>query len=210
MDINSDIIKKYFPSLTQTQTEQFEMLGGLYNEWNERINVISRKDIENLYERHILHSLAIAKFITFKKGTSIVDVGTGGGFPGIPLAILFPEVSFHLVDRIGKKIRVATEVVNAVGLQNTTFRHCGIEEEKRQFDFVVSRAVMPLSDLYSLCKKNISPKSSNAIPNGLITLKGGELNDEIKSFKKIVEVVDLSVLFHEPFFETKKIVFLPH
>ncbi|MFV0397957.1 MAG: 16S rRNA (guanine(527)-N(7))-methyltransferase RsmG, partial [Bacteroidales bacterium] len=137
MDINSDIIKKYFPSLTQTQTEQFEKLGGLYYEWNERINVISRKDIENLYERHILHSLTIAKFITFKKGTSIVDVGTGGGFPGIPLAILFPEVSFHLVDRIGKKIRVATEVANAVGLQNVTFRHRGIEEEKRQFDFVV-------------------------------------------------------------------------
>lgn len=171
-----DLILKYFPNLTDRQKEQFAALYDLYTDWNSKINVISRKDIENLYEHHVLHSLAIAKILEFKPGTSIMDVGTGGGFPAIPLAIYFPECTFHLVDSIGKKIRVATEVSNAIGLQNTTFKHERVEEERQKFDFVVSRAVMPLADLVRLSQKNVSLKNQkNALPNGIICLKGGEL-----------------------------------
>lgn len=170
-----ELILKYFPDLTEEQKRQFAALYDLYTDWNSKINVISRKDIENLYEHHVLHSLGIAKVIRFKPGTKVMDLGTGGGFPGIPLAILFPEVQFHLVDSIGKKVRVATEIAGSIGLKNVTTRHARAEEEKQLFDFVVSRAVMPLTDLLKIIRKNISPKQQNALPNGLICLKGGEL-----------------------------------
>ena len=204
-----ELLLRYFPHLTETQQQQFAQLQALYAEWNSKINVISRKDIDNLYERHVLHSLAIAKIITFRPGTTVMDIGTGGGFPGVPLAILFPEVQFHLIDSIGKKIKVATEVSTAIGLKNITFRHCRGQEEKTKFDFVVSRAVMPLGDLVKIVRKNISPKQGNALPNGLICLKGGELEHEILPFKQDVTVYDLSDYFTEEFFETKKGVYLP-
>lgn len=202
-----EIILKYFPDLTEEQRKQFAALYDLYIDWNAKINVISRKDIENLYEHHVLHSLGIAKVIQFRPGTKVMDLGTGGGFPGIPLAILFPETKFHLVDSIGKKVRVATEVANAIGLKNVTFRHARAEEEKQQFDFVVSRAVMPLADLIKIIKKNISPKQQNALPNGLICLKGGELEHETMPFKHKTVIHNLSEDFEEEFFETKKVVY---
>ncbi len=174
-----DIILKYFPHLSENQKEQFAALYDLYTDWNSKINVISRKDITNLYEHHVLHSLGIAKIIQFQPDSEVMDLGTGGGFPGIPLAILFPETQFHLVDSIGKKVRVATEVAKAIGLKNVTFRHCRAEEEVRQFDFVVSRAVMPLTDLLKIIRKNIKSQQHNALPNGLICLKGGELEKEV-------------------------------
>ena len=174
-----DLIITYFPGLSDTQKAQFEALYDLYIDWNSKINVISRKDITNLYEHHVLHSLGIAKFIRFVPETEVMDVGTGGGFPGIPLAIIFPEVRFHLVDSIGKKVKVATEVAKSIGLQNVTTRHCRVEEEKKMFDFVVSRAVMPLSDLVKIVRKNIKKEQQNVYPNGLICLKGGELEHEI-------------------------------
>jgi len=201
-----EIILKYFPNLTEEQHRQFAALYDLYIDWNAKINVISRKDIENLYEHHVLHSLAIAKVIDFKPGTSVMDLGTGGGFPGIPLAILFPDTKFHLVDSIGKKVRVATEVANAIGLKNATFRHARAQEEKQLFDFVVSRAVMPLSDLIDIIKKNISKKQINALPNGLICLKGGELQHETLPFKNKTVINSISDYFEEEFFETKKVV----
>ncbi len=205
-----DLILKYFNGLSGEQVAQFSALYELYLDWNSKINVISRKDIENLYERHILHSLAIAKIITFRPETSVMDVGTGGGFPGIPLAIFFPEVQFHLVDSIGKKIKVATEISDATGLKNVTFRHCRVEDEKKKFDFVVSRAVMPLSDLVRLSQKNIQQKSQkNSLPNGLICLKGGELEHEILPFKQRASVYNLKEFFKEEFFSTKKAVYLP-
>lgn len=205
-----DLILKYFNGLSDEQTAQFSALYELYLDWNSKINVISRKDIENLYERHILHSLAIAKIIRFRPETAVMDVGTGGGFPGIPLAIFFPEVQFHLVDSIGKKIKVATEVSNSAGLKNVTFRHCRVEEEKGKFDFVVSRAVMPLSDLVRLSQKNIQQKNQkNSLPNGLICLKGGELEHEILPFKQRASVYNLKEFFKEEFFSTKKAVYLP-
>lgn len=204
-----DIILKYFPDLTDTQKNQFSALYDLYSDWNAKINVISRKDIENLYTNHILHSLGIAKIIRFTPGSSIMDVGTGGGFPAIPLAILFPETRFLLVDSIGKKIKVATEVSNAVELKNTSFRHSRAEDIKEQFDFVVSRAVMPLADMVKIVRKNISHDQKNPLPNGLICLKGGELEKEILPFKKYVEVDNLSDFFEEEFFQTKKVVYLP-
>lgn len=203
-----EIIQKYFPNLTEEQHRQFAALYELYTDWNAKINVISRKDIENLYEHHVLHSLGIARVIQFRPGTSIMDLGTGGGFPGIPLAILFPEVRFHLVDSIGKKVRVATEVANAIGLTNVTFRHARAEEEKELFDFVVSRAVMPLADLIKIIKKNISPKGTNALPNGLICLKGGELEHEAMPFKHKTTMHNLSEDFEEEFFLTKKVVYV--
>ena len=203
------IIQKYFPHLTEKQCNQFDSLYNLYTDWNAKINVISRKDIENLYEHHVLHSLGIAKMITFRPGTKIMDLGTGGGFPGIPLAILFPECKFHLVDSRGKKIRVATEIAASIGLQNVTFRHARAEEEKQTFDFVVSRAVMPLSDLIKIARKNISSKQQNALPNGIICLKGGELDHETMPFKHKVIIQSLSDQFEEDFFQTKKIVYVP-
>ena len=203
-----EIILKYFPDLTEEQRRQFAALYDLYIDWNAKINVISRKDIENLYEHHVLHSLGIAKVIRFRPGTSIMDLGTGGGFPGIPLAILFPDVKFHLVDSIGKKVRVATEVANAIGLKNVTFRHARAEEEKQLFDFVVSRAVMPLADLVKIIKKNISHRPQNVLPNGLICLKGGELEHEAMPFKHKTTLHSLSEDFKEEFFQTKKVVYV--
>ncbi len=166
-----DLILKYFPRLSDRQKEQFAALSGLYADWNSKINVISRKDIAHLYEHHVLHSLGIAKVIRFTPGTRVMDVGTGGGFPGIPLAILFPEARFHLVESIGKKIKVAMEVANAIGLENTTFYYGRAEEEKGRFDFVASRAVMPLADLMRVARKNISREQRNALPNGILCLK---------------------------------------
>lgn len=203
-----EIILKYFPDLTEIQKQQFAALYDLYTDWNSKINVISRKDIENLYEHHVLHSLGIAKVIRFVPGTRIMDLGTGGGFPGIPLAILFPEVQFHLVDSIGKKVRVATEVAGSIGLKNVTFRHARAEEEKQLFDFVVSRAVMPLADLLKIIRKNIAPRQHNALPNGLICLKGGELANEAMPFKNKTVMYDLKDFFDEEFFETKKVVYV--
>ena len=204
-----EIILKYFPDLTEEQRKQFAALYDLYIDWNAKINVISRKDIENLYEHHVLHSLGIAKVIQFRPGTKVMDLGTGGGFPGIPLAILFPETKFHLVDSIGKKVRVATEVANAIGLKNVTFRHARAEEEKQLFDFVVSRAVMPLADLAKIARKNIKKEQQNALPNGLICLKGGELQHEILPFHKQAVSLNLSDHFKEEFFQTKKVVYVP-
>lgn len=203
-----DLILKYFPDLTEEQKRQFAALYDLYLDWNSKINVISRKDIENLYEHHVLHSLGIAKVIRFRPGTQIMDLGTGGGFPGIPLAILFPEVHFHLVDSIGKKVRVASEIANSIGLKNVTFRHARAEEEKGKFDFVVSRAVMPLTDLLKIIRKNISSTQQNALPNGLICLKGGELGNETMPVKNKTTLWDLKELFEEEFFETKKVVYV--
>lgn len=201
-----NLILKYFPDLTEEQKQQFAALYDLYLDWNSKINVISRKDIENLYEHHVLHSLGIAQVIRFRPGTQVMDLGTGGGFPGIPLAILFPEVKFLLIDSIGKKVRVATEVANSIGLKNVAFRHARAEEEKRTFDFVVSRAVMPLTDLLKIIRKNISPKQQNALPNGLICLKGGELGNETTPVKNKATLWELKEFFEEEFFQTKKVV----
>lgn len=203
-----DIILKYFPNLTEMQKQQFAALYDLYTDWNSKINVISRKDITNLYEHHVLHSLGIAKIIQFRPGTEIMDLGTGGGFPGIPLAILFPDTHFHLVDSIGKKVKVATEIAQAIGLKNVTTRHCRAEEEKQQFDFVVSRAVMPLTDLLKIIRKNIRKEQHNALPNGLICLKGGELDREVMPVKHQTLIYDLKDYFEEEFFETKKVVYV--
>lgn len=203
-----EIIQKYFPELTDTQKEQFMALYDLYTDWNSKINVISRKDITNLYEHHVLHSLGIAKVINFRPGTEIMDLGTGGGFPGIPLAIMFPDTHFHLVDSIGKKVKVATEIASAIGLKNVTTRHCRAEEEKQLFDFIVSRAVMPLTDLLKIIRKNIKKEQNNALPNGLICLKGGELQNEVLPVKHQTVMYDLKDYFEEEFFETKKVVYV--
>lgn len=202
-------IETYFPSLTALQKKQFSELFGLYADWNAKINVISRKDIDNLYVHHVLHSLAIAKYTRFTPGTNILDVGTGGGFPGIPLAIFFPEVHFVLLDSIGKKVNVAREVANAIGLSNVDFVHARVEDEKRKFHFVVSRAVMTLPGLVKVTSKNISPEQKNALPNGIICLKGGDLSAEINDYRHIAELVSLSDYFSEPFFRTKKLIYLP-
>lgn len=201
-----DIIRKYFPNITELQAEQFAQLEALYNDWNAKINVISRKDIQNLYEHHVLHSLGIAKIINFRSGTNVMDLGTGGGFPGIPLAILYPEASFHLVDSIGKKVKVATEVANAIGLKNVRFSHARAEEIKDQYNFVVTRAVMPMVDLVKVARKNIQKEQHNALPNGIIALKGGELDGEIASMRNIATVWELSDFFEEEYFQTKKVV----
>ena len=185
-----------------------EQLGTLYPEWNQKINVISRKDIDNLYVNHILHSLAIARFITPVDGTTVLDMGTGGGFPGIPLAIMWPRCRFHLIDRIGKKIRVAQDIAERIGLTNVTFQHGDIGECHGKYDFVVSRAVMRLEELVPLIKKNIAPKSNNAIPNGLICLKGGDLSGELNRVKLPTLVESLDTYFDEPFFDTKELVYV--
>ena len=201
-------IIKYFPGLDETQKARFAKLGELYPEWNEKINVISRKDIDNLYVNHILHSLGIVKFVTFEPGTRIIDFGTGGGFPGIPLAIFYPEVTFHLVDRIGKKLKVAQDIVDRLGLNNVTIQHGDIKEVKGKFDYVVSRAVMPLNEMVPLLRKLIAKEMRNATPNGIICLKGGDLTSELKGYKEVI-VDNLSTCFEEPFFETKKVIYLP-
>ena len=205
-----DIILKYFSNLSPLQQQQFAALFDLYADWNTKINVISRKDIENLYERHVLHSLALAKTIGFVPKTTVMDVGCGGGFPGIPLAIYFPQVHFHLLDSIGKKIKVCMEVASAIGLKNVSFRHARVEDEKQQFDFIVSRAVMPLKDLVRLTKKNVKKQQHNPLPNGLICLKGGELQHEILPFKNISISYNLSDWFKEEYFVSKKSVFVPY
>jgi len=204
-----DIIQKYFPGLTDLQQQQFAQLDNLYREWNAKINVISRKDIDNLYEHHILHSLAIAKVINFRPTTQILDFGTGGGFPGIPLAILFPECQFRLIDGTGKKIRVAQEVCQAIGLTNCQPVHLRGEDEKGKYDFVVSRAVMPLPNLVKIVRKNISKTQRNTLPNGIICLKGGELQAETQPFRNIVELTDISTFFSEEWFKEKHVIYLP-
>ena len=202
------LISEFF-QLSDRQAEQFAQLDALYRDWNSKINVISRKDIDNLYEHHVLHSLAIAKLIPFQPGTTIMDVGTGGGFPGIPLAILFPECQFLLIDSIGKKIKVATEVAKSLGLTNVVCKQERAEEDKQKFDFVVSRAVMPLPDLVKLVRKNISNKHRNAVPNGLVVLKGGDLKEEIAPYIKTAEVTPCSQWFKGEWFETKQVIYLP-
>ena len=205
-----ETILRYFPELTDTQKDQLSALYDLYADWNQKINVISRKDIENLYEHHVLHSLSIAKAIHFRPGSKILDFGTGGGFPGIPLAILFPECEFKLIDGTGKKIRVATEVAQAIGLKNCHSAHLRGEEEKGMYDFVVSRAVMPLPDLMKIVKKNISRKDQiNSLPNGVIVLKGGDVQAEIQRFKRICEVLDIDMWFNEEWFKGKHIIYVP-
>lgn len=206
--MNADIIFQYFPNLTDKQRKQFAMLDELYHEWNAKINVISRKDIDNLYPHHVLHSLGIAKVIHFREGTRILDIGTGGGFPGIPLAILFPECQFKLVDSIGKKIKVAAAVAEAIGLENVVIEHRNVIEEKAKYDFVVSRAVMNAQDLVKLVKKNISHEQHNSLPNGLICLKGGDVETELKPFSHCSEVWNLSQYFKDEFFETKMVTYI--
>ena len=201
-------VKENF-SLTALQLEQFSRLGELYRDWNSKINVISRKDIDNLYPHHILHSLAIAKVLTFQPGTTLLDVGTGGGFPGIPLAILFPECQFTLIDSIGKKVRVASEVANDIGLNNVRCIQERAEEEKGLFDFVISRAVMPLPDLVKLVRKNVSHKHNNAMPNGLMVLKGGKLEGELHEFKKYVEQTPITDFFKDEWYKEKFVIYLP-
>ncbi len=202
-----DKILKYFPQLSDIQKSQFSQLMALYPEWNEKINLISRKDIDNIEINHILHSLAIAKFIIFKPGSEVLDFGSGGGLPGIPLAIMFPDVKFHLIDRIGKKIMVAHEIADAIGLTNVTFQHGDSGECHKKFDFVISRAVMPQPDLVKLAKKNVSAMQRNAIPNGVIALKGGDLESEVAPLKSKTEITDINNYFDEDYFKSKKIVY---
>ena len=202
------IINKYFPQLTEQQRERFAALDALYHDWNAKINVISRKDIDNLYEHHVLHSLGIAEILSFRPGTTVMDLGTGGGFPGIPLAIMFPDVQFHLVDSIGKKIRVCNEVITALGLTNVTTQHGRAEEVKQRFDFIVSRAVMPLADLVKISRRLIAKRQQNALPNGLIALKGGELEHEAAAVPGEKLITPLSDFFTEDYFTTKKVVYV--
>ena len=204
-----DIILKYFDNLSEEQKEQLSALKDLYTDWNSKINVISRKDIEELYTRHVLHSLSIAKFISFTPGTDIIDVGCGGGFPGIPLAILFPQVKFTLVDSIGKKINVVNNVISALGITNASGINDRAENLNYRYDFIISRAVTAFPDFVDLTGKLVSKKQRNAIPNGIIYLKGGDFGDEIKRYQKVIEVLDIIRYFDEPYFETKKIIYLP-
>jgi len=204
-----ETILKYFPELDELQCSQLTQLEQLYPEWNAKINVISRKDIDNLEVNHILHSLGLVKFVKFTPGTRVMDLGTGGGFPGIPLAIYYPEVTFHLVDRIGKKLRVAQDIAERIGLTNVTFQHGDVKEVKGKFDFVVSRAVMDLGDMVPLVKRLIASEDRNAVPNGLICLKGGDLTGEVQRYKNQVLIDELSHYFKEEFFKTKKVLYLP-
>lgn len=206
--MDSTIINRYFPDLSPTQKDQFSQLKDLYDHWNAQINVISRKDIDELYVRHVLHSLGIAKVIEFKAGTSVLDVGTGGGFPGIPLAILFPEVNFHLVDSIGKKIKVVHAIADALGLKNVTAEHKRAEQLNEKYDFIVSRAVTRLKPFYQWVKNKVKPLSFNDLPNGILYLKGGDLTEELKEAKKKTQQFELKDYFNEDFFETKKVVYL--
>lgn len=199
---------RYFPQLTEQQQRQLAALDALYRDWNAKINVISRKDIDNLYPHHVLHSLGIAKVITFRPGTHVMDIGTGGGFPGIPLAILFPEVQFHLLDSIGKKIKVAQSVADALELTNVRTSHKNVMEEKEKYDFVVSRAVMQMEDLVRLVRKNVHHEQRNSLPNGLICLKGGDIQQEMRPFKHCCDVWPLHTYFEEEFFETKKVAYV--
>lgn len=204
-----DIILKYFPNLSVEQQQQITALDALYRDWNAKINVISRKDIDNLYEHHVLHSMAIARMVNFRPGTTILDFGTGGGFPGIPLAILFPDCQFKLIDGTGKKIRVAQEVCNAIHLNNCQPEHLRGEDEKGRYDFIVSRAVMPLPDLVKIVRKNIRRESRNALPNGILCLKGGNVEGELQPFRKIAETAHLSQWFSEEWFHEKHAIYLP-
>jgi 16S rRNA (guanine527-N7)-methyltransferase len=206
--MDMDLIQKYFPHLSDSQLQKFSLLGELYNEWNPKINLISRKDIPHLYERHILHSMSIGKYFHFEKGTKIMDVGTGGGFPGIPLAILFPEVSFHLVDSIGKKIKVVSDIIEKTELKNCTAEQTRAENVKRKFNFIVSRAVTNFGDFVKLVRGKIFPERRDGISNGIIYLKGGEFSEEISIFKEKISIYSLSDVFEEEFFETKKIIYL--
>lgn len=209
MEMNAALIKKYFPEITEQQEAQFDQLLPLYNEWNEKINVVSRKDIENLMLHHVLHSLAIAKFLPFRPGTEVLDVGTGGGFPGIPLAILFPDTQFLLVDSIGKKIKVVEGVAEALGLSNVQAKHMRAEDVDQDFEFIISRAVTRLTPFYYWVKNKISPNHFHTQRNGLLLLKGGELTEEIAELGKKAKVTDLTSYFKEDFFETKKLVYVP-
>ncbi|WP_315536200.1 16S rRNA (guanine(527)-N(7))-methyltransferase RsmG [Prevotella koreensis] len=205
-----ELIRKYFgKKFTEEQLEQFAALDELYRDWNSKINVISRKDIDMLYEHHVLHSLAIANVIRFREGTKILDFGTGGGFPGIPLAIAFPDCHFTMIDGTGKKIRVAQEVANAIGLKNTEIVHRRGEEEKGLYQFVVSRAVMPLPDLMKIVRKNIGGKQQNSLPNGVIVLKGGNIENEIRPFKHLIDTLEISSFFEEEWFKEKNVIYLP-
>ncbi|MBQ8657246.1 MAG: 16S rRNA (guanine(527)-N(7))-methyltransferase RsmG [Prevotella sp.] len=204
-----EAINRYFPQMSAEQRRHFEALDELYRDWNAKINVISRKDIDNLYEHHVLHSLAIAKFMNFKPGTQVLDFGTGGGFPGIPLAIMFPECRFRLIDGTGKKIRVAQEVARSIGLTNCEAVHLRGEEERGKYDFIVSRAVMALPELVKIVTKNVAKRQQNALPNGIICLKGGDVQEETCPYKNIVEVTDISTWFTEPWFKEKHCIYLP-
>lgn len=204
-----DYILKYFPELNDTQRNQMAALESLYPEWNAKINVISRKDIDNLEINHLLHSLGLVKFVKFSPGTRVMDLGTGGGLPGIPLAIYYPDVTFHLVDRIGKKLKVAQDIAERIGLTNVTFQHGDVKEVKGKFDFVVSRAVMDLGDMVPLIKRFIDSEDRNAVPNGLICLKGGDLSGEVAKYRNRVLIDELSSYFKEDFFRTKKVLYLP-
>lgn len=206
--MNEEIIFQYFKDVNDEQRAQFRALGPLYQEWNAKINVISRKDIDNLYMHHVLHSLGIAKVVNFRQGSNILDIGTGGGFPGIPLAILFPNCKFKLIDSIGKKTRVAAAVANAIGLKNVVVEHRNVIEEKNKYDFVVSRAVMNATDLVKLIRKNVSKEQRNALPNGLICLKGGDMTEEVAPFKNHSEIWDLKSYFDDEFFDTKKVMYI--
>lgn len=205
-----ELIKKYFGGkFTEKQLEQFAALDELYRDWNSKINVISRKDIEMLYEHHVLHSLAIANVIKFRGGTRVLDFGTGGGFPGIPLAIAFPECHFTMIDGTGKKIRVAQEVAKTIGLENTEIVHRRGEEEKGLYQFVVSRAVMPLPDLMKIVRKNIGGKQQNSLPNGVIVLKGGNIESETRPFRHLIETSEIGTFFEEEWFKEKHVIYLP-
>lgn len=204
-----EIIKKYFPDLTEKQYGQFALLKELYKDWNSKINVISRKDIDELYEHHVLHSLAIAKVIQFKNNTSILDVGTGGGFPGIPLAIIFPKCNFLLVDSIGKKITVVKEISKSISLINVNAEKARAEELKYKYDFIVSRAVTSFPTFYDWVRNKINTNSKNDLKNGILYLKGGDLNDELKKLKARIKSYNISTFFTESFFDTKKVIYLP-
>lgn len=209
MNVQLEKIFTYFPALTEQQKEQFIQLQALYEDWNSKINVISRKDIDNLYEHHVLHSLGLAKVISFRSETRVMDIGTGGGFPGIPLAIMFPEVQFKLIDSIGKKVRVAQAVADAIGLQNVVCEHKNVIEEKEKFHFVVSRAVMDMSELVRLVRKNVDTRHQfNALPNGVIALKGGDLTEELRPFGSIADSTSLSDYFNEEYFSTKCVAYV--